>query len=242
MTDAIDQLGADWLEEVEQTSETPEEPVVETAPELEPVETPEPIEDVETVETAKPETVPLATLQAERKRRQELERRVQEIEAAKPQAPIPDAYEDPVGFNQHVQSQIEQVRWETKAEMSGFQAEQKFGKPLVEEAIAWAQEQSALDPTLNLKVRQSASPVEFVVQEYQQSRTLQTLAGRSFEDAARDHAIAQGWIVSPEVPSSAQPDLKPSSPKPPRGLAKTPGTGIAAPKDADWSEVKFALG
>ena len=240
MADAIDQLGADWLDEVEQTPELPEDPVVEAAPEPEPVETPEQVEEAETVETAKPDTVPLATLQAERKRRQELERRIQEIEAAKPQAPIPDAYEDPVGFNQHVQSQIEQVKWETKAEMSGYVAEQKFGKPMVEEALAWAQEQS--DPTLGLKVRQSASPIEFVVQEYQQSRTLQTLAGRSFEDAAKDHAIAQGWIVSPDGAAAPQPDLKPSSPKPPRGLAKTPGSGIAAPKDADWSEVKFSLG
>lgn len=239
MADAIDSLGDDWLTEAENAPEMQEEPIVEAAPEIVPEAeaVSEPVVEVVTPEP-KSTTVPLSALEAERNRRQEAERRLQEFEAVRAKAPIPDAYEDPDGYDRHVKSQIEQVRWETKAEMSGFMAEQKFGKPLVEEALAWAQEQS--DPTLGLKVRQSASPIEFVVQEFQQSRTLQTLAGRSFEDAARDHAIAQGWIVSPEA--AVSPDMKPSSPTPPRGLAKTPGTGIAAPKEADWSEVKFALG
>lgn len=72
-------------------------------------------------------------------------------------------------------------------------------------------------------MRQSASPVELVVQEYQQSRTLQAVAGRSLEDWAKDYATQQGWIVSPE---QAAPSSKPSSSKaPPRSLASKPGSG-----------------
>lgn len=249
MADAIDRLGDGWLEEAGITPE-PE------AQEPEPVEAPEPkpepeqakAEPEQKAETAEPEEKFNPTLyremKEERAKRQAMERELQALKSQQPQQPqqpakLPDAYEDPQGFGDHFKAEIDRVRWETKAELSGFAAEQKHGKEAVEEAIAWAQAQAANDPTLELRVRNSASPVEFVVQEYQQSRTLQTIGGRSFDEAAKAYAIEQGWIVSPEA--DAPPSPKPSPPKPPRGLASTPGSGSAAPKDADWGEVKFAL-
>ena len=126
--------------------------------------------------------------------------------------------------------------------MSGRFAEQTHGKEKVEAAVAWAQEQGAKDPTLGQRVQAQPDPVGFVVQEYERSRTLQTLAGKTPEDFAREYAASQGWIVS--EPGAQAPILKPSSPTPPKGLATAPGKGGVgqAPSGADWSEVKFALG
>lgn len=249
MADAIDRLGDGWLEEAGITPEpTAPEPKPEEAPEPKPEPEQAKDEPEQKADPVEPDEKFNPTLyremKEERRRRQEAERERDQLKSQTAQqlqqpAKLPDAYEDPDGFNNHVQAQIEKVRWETKAEISGFAAEQKFGKETVEEAIAWAQQHSAVDPTLEIRVRNSASPVEFVVQQFQQSRTLQTMGGRTFEEAAKAHAIEQGWIASPEAETPPSP--KPPTPKPPRGLASTPGSGSAAPKDADWGEVKFAL-
>jgi len=237
--DAIDQLGAGWMTEAELTPEVVEpEPV---AAETEVIETEEPVETAETVaepvvESAKPVMVPLGALEDERRKRQEAERRAAALEA--PRAPQPnfrDAYEDPKGFSEDLAAEMEKVRFDVRAEMSGRHAETVYGKETVEAAIAWAQEKR--DPAMGLKVQSAASPVEFIVQEYQQSRTLETLAGKPLEQWAEDFAKAKGWIVSP----GETPALKPSVSTPPRSLASTPGSGKAAPKDADWGGLKFAL-
>ena len=254
MTDAVDTMGDDWLEEagveqVEETSEVVEAVEPETVEE-EP-ETPEVQAEAEPNPTETPHMVPYATMKKEREARQELERRLAALEAAKPAAPapavqqqatqaIPDAYEDPEGFTQWVLNQQMQQQFAARAEISGFKAETKYGKETVEAAIAWAQDQAKADPTLGVKVQSNASPVEYVVQEYQRSLTHQTLNGKSPEDFARDYAVSQGWIVSQPQAETPVPQ-KPSSPKAPRSLANVPGAGSKAPANADWGEVKFAL-
>lgn len=187
-------------------------------------------------------------MKEERAKRQALERELEQLRAnaPKPQAAAPqqapDPYEDPVGYNAYVQQTVQATEWKMRAEMSGRFAEQIHGKDKVEAAVAWAQEQGAKDPTLGQRVQAQTDPVGFVVQEYERSRTLQTLAGKTPEDFAREYAASQGWIVS--EPGAPAPILKPSSPMPPKGLATAPGKGGVgqAPTGADWSEVKFALG
>lgn len=258
MTDVVDRLGGDWLEEAEATQEPVETQEVVEAPEV--VETQEPQQPEETQEVqqqAEPEEKFNPTLykemKEERRKRQEAEREREELrqqfaaiqrQQPQPQAQVvPDAYEDPNGFAAYVQSEQAKMQWNASVEISKFKAEHKFGEDTVKEAIAWAQQQAAADPALDMRIGRAQSPVEFVVQEYQQSRTLQSLAGKSPEDYARDYAISQGWIVAqPEavVPSQQQPS---PSKTPPRSLASKPGNGGVSqvPQGADWSEVKFAL-
>lgn len=180
------------------------------------------------------------------RRAQEAERELAELRAqsARPkQEPTqaPDPYEDPVGYNAYVQQTVQATEWKMRAEMSGRFAEQVHGKEKVEAAVAWAQEQGVKDPTLGQRVQAQTDPVGFVVQEYERSRTLQTLDGKSLEDFAKDYAAKQGWIVS--EPGAAAPILKPSSPVAPKGLSSAPGKGGVGqvPQGADWGEVKFAL-
>lgn len=259
MADAIDSMGDDWLEEAGVATEA------ETVAEA---QTPEPETPADEDQHQEPlgeqeqgqgstdqRQVPLAALKEEREKRQALERRMAEFETrmgqaqqSKPQQPqatrAPDPYEDPEGYNAYVQSTVAQTEWNMRAEMSGQFAEQKHGRETVEAAIAWAQAEGAKDPTLAQRVTLQRSPVEFVVQEYKRSQTLQALGEKSPEDFAREYAEQQGWIVSQPGAAGAAPIQKPSSPKPPKSLSQAPGNGGIgkAPKDADWSEVKFALG
>lgn len=252
MVDAVDTMGDDWLAEagdhVDEAPEVAEAVVQPEAVEGEP-ETPEVTETSEP-STEAPHMVPYATMKKEREARQELERRLAALEASKPvqaapvvqqqEEAIPDAYEDPQGFNQWVMNQQARQQFNARAEISGFKAETKYGKETVEAAIAWAQDQAKTDPTLSIKVQNEASPVEYVVQKYQRSLTHQTLNGKSPEEFAKDYAVSQGWIVSqPQTETSAS--QKPSLPKAPRSLANVPGSGSKVPANADWGEVKFAL-
>lgn len=256
MTDAIDSMGDDWLEEaaakpdaeteVEARAPEPEAPAEEQE---QPQGEPEPEK-----ESTDQRQVPLAALKEEREKRQALERRMAEFESRMGQAPqpvqpevvrkAPDPYEDPDGYNAYMQDTVAQTEWRLRAEMSGRFAEEKHGKDTVEAAIAWAQEQGAKDPTLGTRVQMQASPVEFVVEEYKRSQTLTALDGKSLDDYIQEQAVAKGWIVSQPGAEGSAPLLKPSSPTPPKSLSQAPGNGGIgkAPKDADWSEVKFALG
>jgi len=236
------------IEPAEQVAET----VTQEPEQVEETQVAEPVETQATEEQTPVEEKFNPTLyremKEERAKRQAAERELEQLRANAPrpqaQAPqqAPDPYEDPVGYNAYVQQTVQETEWKMRAEMSGRFAEQIHGKDKVEAAVAWAQEQGAKDPTLGQRVQANTDPVGFVVQEYERSRTLQTLAGKSPEDFAREYAASQGWIVS--EPGAPAPILKPSSPMPPKGLATAPGKGGVgqAPSGADWSEVKFALG
>ena len=247
--------GNDWLDSIEVPEAEEEAPEQDSALEANAEEqVAEPEGDaVEQVETD-PKQVPLAALKEEREKRQALERKFADLESrvGQPQQQVqqhqrqqaPDPYEDPEGYNAYVQSTVAQTEWKMRAEMSGRFAEDKYGKDTVEAAILWAQAEGAKDPTLGQRVQLQSSPVEFVVQEYQRSQTLQALQGKSLDDYLQEQAVAKGWIVSQADGAVAPSQQKPSSPTPPKSLSRAPGNGGVgkAPKEADWSEVKFALG
>lgn len=251
MADNIDTMGDDWLSEAVETQPEVIEEVVET-PEViegEPETVIEPVEEApEEVEAKREKFNPVlyreakeerALRQAAERERDELKARVAAQPQPKPQQ-APDPYEDPVGYNDFVQQQVQQTEWRMRAEMSGRFAEQKYGKETVDAAVAWAEAEGKKDPTLGQRVQVQASPVEYVVEEYERSRTLQTLSGKSLEDYAKEYAVQQGWIVS--QPAGQPVIQKPSPATPPRSLASAPAAGgNKAPANADWGEVKFAL-
>lgn len=237
MTDVVDRMGEEWLEEagLTQEPEATEEPEQE-APKEAKEDQPEPEEKAEEPEKPEPEKsphmVPYGELKSERQKRQAAEAELQRREQQQQQpVQIPDAYEDREGFENYIRSREAQIQWNTNVELSKFKAETKHGEDKVKEAIVWAQQEALVDPTFDQRIGASSSPVEFVVSQYQQSRTLKQLAGAPFEEAARAYAEKQGWIVSEQ---GEQPQPKPVS-SPPRSLAKVPSAG-ASPKTngADW--------
>lgn len=251
MADENETEDGDWLNSIEVPEAETETPA--PTPEPETPADPEPATEAatETVETPTSQ-VPLAALKEEREKRQAMEREIAELRARVAQPPqqaqpvqrqkAPDPYEDPEGYDAYVRQTVEQTAWQMRAEMSGRFAEDKYGKETVEAAVAWAEQQGRIDPTLGQRVTLQSSPVEYVVQEYKRSQTLQAVGDKTPEEWAREYAVAQGWIVS--QPGAEAPLQKPSSPTPPKSLSQAPGNGGIgkAPKEADWTEVKFALG
>lgn len=243
----LDTVGDNWTEQAEEGGDNPE---VEAKPETE-----QPKLETEGEQAESEEETPedkdgkfdpdlYRKMKDERRKRQEAEaelielrrQREKPVEARKPE-PIPDAYEKPDEFNAY----LDQRDFNVRAETSGIRAEIKYGEPTVKAATEWALAQN--DPSLGLRVRQSASPVELVVQEYQRSRTLETIGSQTPEEFARAYAEQQGWIVSPESGQPA-PKSKPSSPLPPRSLASKPGSGGIgqAAKDDGFGEIFSSVG
>lgn len=237
----LDNLGDDWVKEAGGEPADPVETETEVEVAEEPLETEEEVaEEVEKSdagEAAKQShTVPYAEMKREREKRQELERELAEYKQPKPQAPKLDAYEKPEEFNQHFQTEFHQAQWALKTELDGFRAEQAYGKETVEAAMSWAQERFAQDPSLGVKVQGSATPVQTVVKEYQQSRTLETLGGKTFEEAAEEYAKSKGWTVSPG--DAQQPKPSPKAPTP--SLSRRPGQGGSNQNAGDAFEGIFS--
>lgn len=255
MGDFLESFGNNWIEEAGGVPDEPipaqavePEPKEELPPEEPEVESEEVAEQPQSAEPEKPaHTVPYAELRREREKRQEAERKLAESNQLKTPAKDPfeglDAYERPQEVNQVLRSEIENLRWQASAEISGMRAEIAYGKPLVEEAITWSQKHGASDPTFGLRVQNSSDPVGLVVQEYQRHRTLEAVGGKSFEEAAREYAVKQGWAVSPDgevAPTTPVQTNKPKPSTPPRSLATQPGQGGSNQSGGDPFEGLFS--
>ena len=235
MTDTLeadvgDMLFGDLPSEETQTND----PVAEQpqAQEPEPQTEPEPAPQAEPVAAEQqPEEpkgahhVPLAVLLDERDKAKsakreadELRQKLAEIEARQTPQAIPDPYEDPQGYQSYVNAQIEQREFNLRAQMSGHFAEQKYGKETVEQAIQWAQSQTA-DPFLGQRVQASQSPVEFVVEQYQREQFFQN---RGSDPSAQQPLATTPGTAAPQ-PMAAQPLQK--QPAPPKSLAAAPNAG-----------------
>lgn len=210
-------------------------------PQAEPEPQPEPLAE----EPAKePNHVPLVALLDEREKRQaaqrerdELKRQLEASQKPIPQQRIPDPYEDPNGYQQYVQGQIEERAFNVRAEMSGRFAEKEHGKETVEAAIRWAQDQAVKDPSLGQRVQASNDPVGFVVEQYKRE---QFWTKYGSDPAALEQARATHQTAAPQMAAPAA--SKPNAP--PRSLAATPGAGgghQSIPDGSVLDSVKFAL-
>lgn len=229
-------------EPVEQSTEPPVEP-----PAIEPEQQQQEAQPEETKELPR---VGLDKYLSEREAKREaqkradaLEARIREMEAkAQPQAKIPDPYEDPEGYNRHVQESVRQTEWTMRSEMSGRFAEQKFGRETVEAAIAWAQAEGAKDPTLGQRVMAQASPVEWVVEQYNRDQFFQKYGS----DPSALTQSQQPSVVAPQAAVQAfQPvTVTPKQAPPPKSLATATSAGAGhqgVPTGSALDSLKFNL-
>lgn len=215
------------------------EPQTEAPAEQPPAQEPEP-QQPESTEERQSHNVPLTALLDEREKRQKLERELEQMRQQVPQQPqqapqVPDPYEDPAGYQQYIQAQIDDRTFKATAEISGRFAEQKYGKEAVEEAVRWAQEQGAKDPTLGQRVRISNDPVGFIVEQFQREQFWQKYQS--------DPSILTQATTQTAAPQMAAPAVtKPIAP--PRSLAAAPGAGgghQSIPDGSVLDSVKFNL-
>jgi len=108
-------------------------------------------------------SVPIQALMAEREKRQTLEKTLQEINAQKAKEPAPDIFEDQEAYTKHFQHQIDNDRFNDRANQSEFYAQREFGKDELALKVETFKELKALTPALEAQVLNAVSPYHEIV-------------------------------------------------------------------------------
>jgi hypothetical protein len=231
---------------VVQEPEAAMEPTPETVAEPEPA--PSQPEVVEQPEQARPGYVPIDAMLTEREKRQALERRVAEFEAQRTPQARPDAFDDPEGYDRHIQGLIQAETHRVRAEMSYEMACSKHGKDDVEAARTWALEKAQNDPLFGQQVeaafKTQSLPVEWVVQQHKRDALVSQVGDRSMDDFVRDYLSKNPGLVQSAPPAPAPVAVAPApAPKqamPPRSIASDPAP-VAPPTNANPMAAMDAL-
>jgi hypothetical protein len=204
-----------------------------SAPEPQPEPAPEPAakEDDQ-------RTVPLATLLDVRDERNELKRRLAEMEArqAPPSEPaqMPDPTDDPQGYASWLDSRVQQAEVATRFQTSDLIAKQQHGAEVVEAAGAWAMERAKTDPVFASAYMREAHPIDWIVRQHKRDGLLSQIGDRSLDDFVKEYVAQNGeklGLTAPNAavvipaPAGAQQAPKPASP--PQSLASAPSRGGA---------------
>ncbi len=153
--------------------------------------------------------IPIGALLEEREKRQGLERRLAEIEAAQ-RASQAQAEQAQLPPEQAQQLQL----WALRRDMSREMLATKHGEDEAKALEAWGFARCEQDPHFNAQVYQAKNPYEFIRQARQREQLLA-------EVSPDDLADYRAWKVSRAAPPAAQ------SPPPPRSLVTAPNAGGA---------------
>lgn len=163
--------------------------------------------------------VPVSALQAEREKRQQLERQYQQ----QPQQPAPDVYDDPEAFQQWQQGQLlaERTKWSFDV------AVLRHGEDQANEVKAWAAERFANDPIFAQRALASRDPYGVAFDEYQQQQALSLLADPANRQKFMAFLSGQAPAQQAAPPVVVAPPSPPSTP--PASMAADPNAGGAKP-------------
>lgn len=140
-------------EEVEAKSEEPKE---------EPKKAEEPKDDkVESTPDSKDDDWRYHAYKDEKRKRQELEKKISELE--KPKEKAPDVFENQDAYTNYISSQIDESTLRMQTSMSLFMAEREFGKEEVDRKTEIFRELVESDPGLRSEVLNSISPYHTVI-------------------------------------------------------------------------------
>lgn len=213
--------------------ETVEQPKV-AEPEPEPA--PEPTPELQPRQEEQRQ-VPLSVMMEERDRRKEAERRIAEMEAAQQRQPVtaPDPFDDPQGFAAHQTQQVEQRLLQERFAMSDMFARQQHGAETVDQAVTWAQERAAQDPTFATSYMRQQNPIDWIVQQHKRDALLSDIGDPSKLDDWFAREAAKRGYAAPSAPVAAPvaaaPQPAPTPVRVPRSLA-TMGSGPSDVRDA----------
>lgn len=197
---------------VEAAEATP--PVAEKAPESKPEEKPS------------PGHVPFQALADERRKRQELESRLAELEKAKAPEAKPNLFEDPDNWekalNERVERSVAAVRQEFEQRtLYQFEQAAKARHPDFEDVAKFFAETARVTPGLVDEARSAPDPAEFV---YQAGKNLKLYREAGSIEALIAQAEARGEERARQAISGKAP------PKIPESLTDIAGTGERAPQ------------
>ena len=184
----------------EQAEAAPEPGAITAEPEA--IEdTPEPVTEPEPAAEA-PAMVPLATMMAERDKRQQAEAELQSRQS--PPAPMPDVIDDPEGFSQAMLSQNARMLHDQKLGISKFAAESQFGS----EKVAAAFEFFAKNPALSQQFASHASPYHAAVEFHQKQLAIEEIGDpATYEERVRAKIMAENQAQQVAASIKAPPSL-----------------------------------
>lgn len=189
-------------------------------------EKPDPVEPagentVETPETTDKEDqrhVPIEALRAEREKRQALERRIAEFEAARQRAQI-EAIEDPSERAQAEQQQLVAAAVAHKMHLSRQYAERQYGEAFVQEVVDFFEDPQ--HAPMSHQFMRAADPFGAAVEYYNAAKALREIGPdpNSYREKLRE-----------ELKAELMAELSPTKPKaPPRSMASAPAAGGDSP-------------
>lgn len=218
--------------EAETEAETPEvevkeEIVEETPPAEEEAGDPE-------VEEREPRQVPINALLDERDKRKALEARIAEFEAQQqqkqPEAEVPDPYDDPKGYADYQQQQINAARVEAKFEISDRFARQQHGEETVQGAIDWAAAKAQAEPMFAAQYMQQQDPIGWIVQQHKRDAMLADI-GDSPDDWFEREAAKRGWQKQDAPAAAAVAAVEPKQATAPAKVPRSLASQGSAPSD-----------
>lgn len=195
-TGETDDTGEEAGGETEEASETEGEPDAEgqedTSGESEEAEPP----------SAEESSVPRAALQDERRKRQELEKQVEEFRRKyEADEEAPDPAEDPEGYEQHLRQKWERERWQETANRSRERMLEQHDDYEAKERQFL--QMAAADPDLTRQMHESPDPAAFAYEKATEQLTAQ-------EQAVEQRVIArlreEGRLKEPGQKSSEEPE------------------------------------
>jgi hypothetical protein len=159
------------VDSAESESDTPEAPVPETVETPAP-ETPEPVAVAPTAPPVEEKTVPLAALKSEREKRQELERRLKELET-KPAPERVNFYDNP---EEHLNQRFQEIEARATARTyAALEAVEKEAHPDFDEVAAEVIAAAQQHPTLANQIMQAANPAREMYKVGQKLREFQKM-------------------------------------------------------------------
>lgn len=210
----------------------PIEEIQEAEPEAK-VEEQAPVQDAPTA-SKEPESENWTKAMAldERRKRQELERQLAELQASKSEEKkaAPDVFEDQDGFNNHIQNTIQSETLRIKIEMSQELMREKY--PEYDEMELEFVDLAKQDSSLWKKMQSSAMPAKFVVETVKKAEKLKQMENIDEWRAQERERLRQELIAEMSGKKPETDDTK-SSPRP--SLANARSTGKASDEVIDRS-------
>lgn len=244
---------ADNLDEVFSAPLQAEEPVAEPSienqePQAEALP-PEPVEpEAKPIVNDEPQQrdqmVPLAALLDDRDKRKAIaeerdryKRELEDMRATQQPQQVPDALDDPNGYNDYVRTQIAEAVQRQKVDTSWHLAIRDHGRDTVEAAKQWALERAQQDPIFRSQVDQAfqveALPIDWVVQQHKRDGLVSQIGDAQDMDAFVRNYIQQnpGKFGQTAPVSAAIVDAAPKQASPPAKVPRSLAGQGSAPSD-----------
>lgn len=175
-------------------------------------------------------TVPRKALEDERRKRQELERRIEELSKPKdgqekPQRP--NLYENPDGYAQSIEQQTEQRLLNERLNMSEQIARSALGDERVDAALEAFKEAAQSNPTLTAQLYSNPHPYKFLVDWHGREQALAEVGSdlSAYRARLRDELLAEIKGNLALLGDEFQAPVKPIPETPPASMSKRPSVG-----------------